>query len=165
MEVSTLELPIHKHPLYPSTRFLHARCEGCRVRGHIYGGYRCNDSGCYNNANPGGWFHKECGESPSEINHPSHPEHPLTFNAKTELESYDFHDHPAVYYNDKKASPRCRACHQRGGMSQHMLSCDDCDFALDFRCFNLPRVVKHKDDEPPLSLCYGEDPNGKTLHV
>ncbi|CAF1727882.1 hypothetical protein Bca52824_059532 [Brassica carinata] len=83
MEVSTLELPIHKHPLYPSTRFLHARCEGCRVRGHIYGGYRCNDSGCYNNANPGGWFHKECGESPSEINHPSHPEHPLTFNAKT----------------------------------------------------------------------------------
>lgn len=83
----------------------------------------------------------------------------------SELESYDFHDHPAVYYNDKKASPRCRACHQRGGMSQHMLSCDDCDFALDFRCFNLPRVVKHKDDEPPLSLCYGEDPNGKTLHV
>ncbi|CDY41709.1 BnaA09g15370D [Brassica napus] len=78
----------------------------------------------------------------------------------SELESYDFHDHPAVYYNDKKASPRCRACHQRGEMSQHMLSCDDCDFALDFRCFNLPRVVKHKDDEPPLSLCYGEDPNG-----
>ncbi|RID44925.1 hypothetical protein BRARA_I01688 [Brassica rapa] len=561
MEVTALELPIHKHPLYPSTRFLYARCEGCRVRGHIYGGYRCNDSGCYNNANPGGSFHKECGESPSEINHPSHPEHPLTFNAKTgykrchlcgrlirsgyccaichfvidmacaqkpppppaiehpmfhehsvvrtkeaplmdpckickclidegypyecltckdvfhldcvnqsrevnhsshsshilefftseslpenaektcilcgeesenvlyhcskcnfsicidckrnpppltvqhtkthrhtlsllarrvsftcnvcgmqgdrspysciqcsflvhrdcidlprvininrhdhrisltdhigrrgnlkcgvchqsvnqycggytcstcpdfvvhsscptkhrvwdgvelqgipeeevippfkvvgdnliqhfshenhilrlesdgtstrdektrceacvspvysdpvysceqcgfilhktcanlprkkrlpfrniqfklyapdmdsyeafecyacktmfsgfrykayrisidvrcgtfsELESYDFHDHPAVYYNDKKASPRCRACHQRGEMSQHMLSCNDCDFALDFRCFNLPRVVKHKDDEPPLSLCYGEDPNGK----
>uniref|UniRef100_M4EGL9 DC1 domain-containing protein n=1 Tax=Brassica campestris TaxID=3711 RepID=M4EGL9_BRACM len=84
MEVSALKLPIHKHRLYPSTRFLYARCEGCRVRGHIYGGYRCNDSGCYNNANPGGWFHKECGESPSEINHPSHPEHPLTFNAKTD---------------------------------------------------------------------------------
>lgn len=48
-------------------------------------------------------------------------------------------------------------------LSQHPLSCDDdCDFALDFGCFNLPRVVKHKDDEPPLSLCYGEeDPNGK----
>ncbi|CAH8381962.1 unnamed protein product [Eruca vesicaria subsp. sativa] len=78
----------------------------------------------------------------------------------SELESYDFHDHP-LYYGDKNASPRCRAC-QRGEVLQKMLACDDCDFELDFRCFNLPRVVKHKDDEPPLSLCYGEeDPNGK----
>lgn len=56
----------------------------------------------------------------------------------------------------------CGAC-QRGRMLPTKLACGDCDdFALDFRCFNLPRVVKHKEDEPPLSLCYGEeDPNGK----
>ncbi|CAH8381974.1 unnamed protein product [Eruca vesicaria subsp. sativa] len=78
----------------------------------------------------------------------------------SELESYDFHDH-LLYYGDKNSSPRCRAC-QRGELSQKMLACDDCDFELDFRCFNLPRVVKHKDDEPPLSLCYGEeDPSCK----
>ncbi|WZZ86895.1 hypothetical protein YC2023_115474 [Brassica napus] len=48
-----------------------------------------------------------------------------------------------------------------GQMLPMKLACDDCDFALDFGCFNLPRVVKHKDDEHLLSLCYGEDPNGK----
>ncbi|KAL0793671.1 hypothetical protein Bca101_065048 [Brassica carinata] len=78
----------------------------------------------------------------------------------SELESYDFHDHP-LYYSYKKMLQSCGACPQGGEVLQDMLSCDDCDFELDFRCFNLPRVVKHKDDKPPLSLCYGEDANGK----
>ena len=122
MEVSTLELPIHKHPLYPSTRFLHARCEGCRVRGHIYGGYRCNDSGCYNNANPGGWFHKECGESPSEINHPSHPEHPLTFNAKTGY----------------------KRCHLCGRLIRSGYCCTICHFATYSSNYMLPTWIPTK---------------------
>lgn len=78
----------------------------------------------------------------------------------SELESYDFHDHPAVYYSYTELLRRCGAC-LGGQMLPMKLACDDCDFALDFGCFNLPRVVKHKDDEHLLSLCYGEDPNGK----
>ncbi|VYS59745.1 unnamed protein product [Arabidopsis thaliana] len=68
----SVDLPIHKHPLYHSSRFINGRCRGCKQTSPIYSGYRCNDSDC-NHV----WYHKECGESLPEINHPSHLEHPL----------------------------------------------------------------------------------------
>ncbi|KAH0905142.1 LOW QUALITY PROTEIN: hypothetical protein HID58_044645, partial [Brassica napus] len=65
-------LSIHEHPLLPSAMFIVGKCDGCRVRGLMYGSYYCNKANCFC------WFHKDCAESPLEINHhPSHPEHPL----------------------------------------------------------------------------------------
>ncbi|XP_018456222.1 uncharacterized protein LOC108827344 isoform X1 [Raphanus sativus] len=122
MEVTALKLPTHEHPLYPSTRFLIVSCEGCCVRGRIYGGYRCNESDCYNKGDDGVWFHKECGESPSEINHPSHPEHPLTFSTEIDLED-------------------CRLC---GGLTTSGYCCAICDFVIDLACVQKPL--------PPLAI-------------
>ncbi|KAJ0231574.1 hypothetical protein HA466_0298620 [Hirschfeldia incana] len=177
MEVSAaLKLPIHEHPLYPSARFLLARCQVCWVKGQIYGGYRCNESDCYNNLTGGGWFHKECVESPSEINHPSHPQHPLIFTAirgynpchlcgvlvssgyccaKCELvmhlacaqkpppplaiEHPLFHEHSLV--RTKKSyitCPTCKICKTRiEGYAYECLTCKDVLFHLD--CVNQSR--------------------------
>ncbi|XP_013584619.1 PREDICTED: uncharacterized protein LOC106293488 [Brassica oleracea var. oleracea] len=69
---SIYKLPIHEHPLLPSTQFTFSTCDGCHVRGFMYGYYFCNEASCYS------WNHKECAEAPLEINyHISHPEHPL----------------------------------------------------------------------------------------
>jgi hypothetical protein len=38
---------------------------------------------------------------------------------------------------------------------------DDCRFAICFKCATFPQVVKHRVDDHPLSLCYGEKASGK----
>lgn len=38
---------------------------------------------------------------------------------------------------------------------------DGCKFALEFKCATLPQVVKHRVDDDPLTLCYGEKACGK----
>ncbi|CAH8360807.1 unnamed protein product [Eruca vesicaria subsp. sativa] len=179
MELSALKHPIHKHLLYPSTQFLFADCEGCRVGGFIYGGYRCNESKCYNDSV---WFHKECVESPLEINHPCHPEHPLFFTEQIGwktchlcgveyirggyccaicgfvidmacslkplpppvIEHPMFHEHSLV--RTKKtvyAYPLCKICNN-GINEEHAyecLTCRDVNFHLD--CVNQSREVDH----------------------
>lgn len=72
LEIQSVKLPIHNPPLHPSSRFIKSRCHSCGVQSCFYGGYRCNDYECVHV-----WFHKECAESPQDINHPSHPNHPL----------------------------------------------------------------------------------------
>ncbi|CAH8273438.1 unnamed protein product [Arabidopsis lyrata] len=53
----------------------------------------------------------------------------------------------------------CNGCNMWG---TRMLMCieDGCGFFLCFKCATLPLVVKHRVDDYPLSLCYGEKANG-----
>ncbi|XP_010485025.1 PREDICTED: uncharacterized protein LOC104763339 [Camelina sativa] len=102
-----VNLPTHEHPLFPSARNVAFTCKGCHVEGIGYGGYKCNDYYC--NA----WFHKECAEAPSEISHPSHPQHQLSL-------TNDHGDHPCDLCGQKFLSP----CY----------SCSTCQFALDLAC-------------------------------
>ncbi|CAF1939756.1 BnaCnng44600D [Brassica napus] len=41
---SIYKLPIHEHPLLPSTQFTFSTCDGCHVRGFMYGYYFCNEA-------------------------------------------------------------------------------------------------------------------------
>ncbi|KAF8055797.1 hypothetical protein N665_1286s0007 [Sinapis alba] len=124
---------VHKHPLLPFTRFVFGSCKGCGFYGNIYGGYRCNELGCGDDA----VFHKECGEASQEINHPSHLNHPL------KLFSHD------VEYS-------CSLC---GGWGFPFgYSCSVCDFKLDMVCATqsspLAILAKPSVHEHPLELCH-----------
>ncbi|KAG7619347.1 DC1 [Arabidopsis suecica] len=72
--------------------------------------------------------------------HPSHPDHPL-------------------YYISPEMEEVCNGCNMSG---TRMLRCieDGCGFVLCFKCATLPQVLKHRVDDYPLSLCYGEKANG-----
>ncbi|KAF3560649.1 hypothetical protein DY000_02010887 [Brassica cretica] len=79
-----------------------------------------------------------CGSISEPFVHPSHPEHPLYY-IPTE--------------NDDKI---CNGCNIQ---KRHVLRCieGDCRFKLCFKCATQPKVVKHRVDDHPLSLCYGEE--------
>ncbi|CAF1715277.1 unnamed protein product [Brassica oleracea] len=104
--------------------------------------FRCD--ACYRRSN--GFMYKDgdkmldvlCGSISEPFVHPSHPHHPLYY-IPTE--------------NDDKI---CNGCNSRKG---YVLRCieDDCIFVLCFECATLPKVVKHRVDDHPLSLCYGEE--------
>ncbi|CAH8314546.1 unnamed protein product [Eruca vesicaria subsp. sativa] len=116
------KLPIHEHPLFPSAMFIKRKCAGCQVVGVMYGGYFCNEAHC------NGWFHKDCAESPLQINHHlSHPEHPLVLS---------------------KMSPReygtpCEICGQ--DILAACYSCPTCEFKVDLICGTKPSppVIEH----------------------
>ncbi|CAH8386486.1 unnamed protein product [Eruca vesicaria subsp. sativa] len=109
----------HDHPLFPSARFVNTYCGGCHEKETIYGGYYCNELKC-----PYWFFHKKCAEAPLEINHPSHPQHPLQLTSKAQdglcnlCESYNF---PPFY------------------------SCSTCLFKVDLICGMklLPSAIEH----------------------
>ncbi|CAH2065282.1 unnamed protein product [Thlaspi arvense] len=130
MDTSSKKLPIHKHPLFSSSRF-HGHCDACtNTQGEYYGGYRCNDSDC-NLV----FFHKECAESPSEINHPSHPEHPLKLT----------HDPPRSM---------CDLCGKNIYVAEapYFYHCSICDFNVDTSCArkpSFPLVVPHPNPQEP----------------
>ncbi|CAH8273124.1 unnamed protein product [Arabidopsis lyrata] len=73
--------------------------------------------------------------------HPSHPYHPL-------------------YYNSTEEDKFCNGCNR---VEYRMLGCieNGCNFFICFGCATLPQVVKHRVDDHPLSLCYGEKARGK----
>ncbi|XP_033136784.1 uncharacterized protein LOC103836770 isoform X2 [Brassica rapa] len=75
-----------------------------------------------------------CGSITEPFVHPSHPEHPLYYIPTGEL---------------------CDGC---SNIERRMLRCveGDCEYVLGFKCATLPQVVKHRIDDHPLSLCYGE---------
>ncbi|XP_013610984.1 PREDICTED: uncharacterized protein LOC106317760 isoform X1 [Brassica oleracea var. oleracea] len=79
-----------------------------------------------------------CGSISEPFVHPSHPHHPLYY-IPTE--------------NDDKI---CNGCNIQ---ERHVLRCieGDCGFVLCFKCATQPKVVKHRVDDHPLSLCYGEE--------
>ncbi|KAG7579763.1 Zinc finger PHD-type [Arabidopsis thaliana x Arabidopsis arenosa] len=104
-----VELPIHKHPLLPFTRFSRDKCKVCGSYGYIYGGYRCNEFGC-----PEYVYHKACAESLPEINHSSHPDHPLKL----------------LPSDEESACSQCRLMFKDG----YNYICSICDFKLDLCC-------------------------------
>ncbi|CAN6861351.1 unnamed protein product [Brassica oleracea] len=78
-----------------------------------------------------------CGSISEPFVHPSHPQHPL-------------------YYIPTEKDGICNGCNIQ---KRNVLRCieDDCGFVLCFECATLPKVVKHRVDDHPLSLCYGEE--------
>ncbi|RID43261.1 hypothetical protein BRARA_I00130 [Brassica rapa] len=78
-----------------------------------------------------------CGSISEPFVHPSHPHHPL-------------------YYMPTEDREICNGCNRK---ELRVLRCIeiDCVFVLDFKCATLPQVVKHRVDDHPLSLCYGEE--------
>ncbi|EOA20133.1 hypothetical protein CARUB_v10000421mg [Capsella rubella] len=83
-----------------------------------------------------------CGSVSEPFVHPSHPQHPL-------------------YYIPSKEIRTCNGCNNR--LSYPVLTCIEsgCDIVLCFHCATLPQKVKHRVDDHPLSLCYGEEAIGK----
>ncbi|KAJ0265073.1 DC1 domain-containing protein [Hirschfeldia incana] len=82
-----------------------------------------------------------CGSVSEPFVHPSHLHHPL-------------------YYMPTEKGKICNGCNT---WEPFVLICieGDCGFVLCFRCATLPQVVKHRVDDYPLSLCYGEEASGK----
>ncbi|KAG7557437.1 DC1 [Arabidopsis suecica] len=82
-----------------------------------------------------------CGSVSEPFVHPSHPHHPL-------------------YYIPSVGKKFCNGCDNR---VSHALTCIEsgCEFLLCFNCATLPQVVKHRVDDDPLSLCYGEKASGE----
>lgn len=76
---------------------------------------------------------------------------------------------PRLYIHESHAhslyfiSPQCGFCKGCSKHSRYVFRCirTDCEFALNFKCDVLPKTVKHKYDEHPLSLCYGERAGGQ----
>ncbi|XP_010548809.1 PREDICTED: uncharacterized protein LOC104820136 [Tarenaya hassleriana] len=87
----------------------------CRKEGWIYDGYRCSECRDFT-------AHKECAESPPEIDSPSHPQHPLKLLVSKE---YSFQSHDCD----------CCGVQLLSGMVYH---CSVCDFWLDIYCARLP---------------------------
>ncbi|CAE6250463.1 unnamed protein product [Arabidopsis arenosa] len=134
MATTAVNLPIHEHPLFPSARCMQGECDGCHVNGLMYSGYFCNEPYCYV------WFHKECAEAPAEINHSSHPQHPLLLT------------------NDLRDGP-CDLCGQK--LSPPCYSCSTCEFKVDLTCGMKPSppAIEHPlcHDHPVVFLKIREE--------
>ncbi|EOA14327.1 hypothetical protein CARUB_v10027503mg [Capsella rubella] len=142
MDKTAVNLPIHEHPLFPSSRTIEGECDGCHVNNYIYRGYFCNEPYCYI------WFHKECAEAPREIiNHSFHPQHALLLT------------------NDPRDAP-CDLCGQE--LSFPSYSCSTCEFKVDLACGMKPSplaiehpmchdhplvFLKVREEKVPCELC------------
>ncbi|CAA7024236.1 unnamed protein product [Microthlaspi erraticum] len=82
-----------------------------------------------------------CGSVSEPFLHPSHP-------------------HPLYYVSLDRVNEICNGCNEN---ASPVLKCveEDCVFVLGFECATLPQVVKHRVDDHPLSLCYGEKATGE----
>lgn len=68
------------------------------------------------------------------------------------------HPHPLLYLGKDVFGhfKSCQGCNKLG--STVVIGCIKCDFFLDFRCATLPlTVIRHRYDDHPLTLCYGEE--------
>ncbi|RID43309.1 hypothetical protein BRARA_I00176, partial [Brassica rapa] len=78
-----------------------------------------------------------CGSISEPFVHPSHPHHPL-------------------YYMPTEECKKCKGCNYYDYRELRCIE-GDCGFVLCFKCAIIPQVVKHRVDNHPLSLCYGEE--------
>ncbi|XP_019058699.1 PREDICTED: uncharacterized protein LOC104819099 isoform X2 [Tarenaya hassleriana] len=108
-----VKLLTHNHPLHRSYQPSRL-CSLCRREGWIYDGYRCSECRDFKS-------HKECAESPPQIESPSHPQHTL----KLILMSRD---------TDNKYCDCC-GVELLSGVAYH---CSVCDFWVDTSCVRLP---------------------------
>ncbi|KAI3743757.1 hypothetical protein L1987_56823 [Smallanthus sonchifolius] len=107
-------------------------CSGCK--GTLIGkGYSCYEPNCNFH------LHESCFHLKREIQHKSHPEHPLNLL-------------PFAPYNNKNSEFTCNACFGTGkGFTYH---CSVCKFDLHISCASLPETVKRPDHEHTLKLFY-----------
>ncbi|XP_058227178.1 uncharacterized protein LOC131335711 isoform X2 [Rhododendron vialii] len=117
MELQTLPLN-HPHPLIicEKTKNIEVICHGCKqsCKGSFYVCLHCR---CI--------LDKSCAKWPQQIDHPFHPNHPLTLLVK--------HDHD---------SSRCNACGKE--LQGLIFYCSECEFGLDLLCAALmPPRIKH----------------------
>ncbi|CAF1820172.1 unnamed protein product [Brassica oleracea] len=120
-------LPIHDHILKPSS--FSVDCTGCSETKNDADGYFCFECNFY--------VHKECAESPLEINHRSHS-HPLKLR---------WCGPPG--YSDK----RCCLCGETLGLLVY--HCSTCNFSLDTACarkHEIPSIDYPKAHEHRLHL-------------
>ncbi|KAK1401300.1 hypothetical protein POM88_000905 [Heracleum sosnowskyi] len=104
-------------------------CSGCDE--NITGlAYVCKDNQCDFN------LHKSCFDLPQEIRHNSHPKHPLRL----------------IISPDQNNGYTCNGCHKKGFSFTY--NCRICNFDLHTDCASLPKTVKRKDHEHPLTLYY-----------
>ncbi|KAF7126545.1 hypothetical protein RHSIM_Rhsim11G0053300 [Rhododendron simsii] len=104
-------------------------CHGCKqcCTGPVY---FCPQCLCF--------LEKSCAEWPQQIDHPFHPNHPLTLLVK--------HD---------PGSSQCKACGKR--LQGLIFYCSECEFGLDLLCATLmpPQINQHQQlgHPHPLTLC------------
>ncbi|KAF8018903.1 hypothetical protein BT93_H3714 [Corymbia citriodora subsp. variegata] len=141
--VMTAKYAFHEHELklyYPIGHWDECEfCAGIMEEGTL--AYRCFSRRC--------WFriHKSCSQQPSELEHPSHSLHPLTF-----------------CFPPPDENIRCRGCYQRISgepilgvpiSGTFAFSCKECNFYLDAPCAKKP-TLKHPFHEHHLFYIKGK---------
>ncbi|XP_042045101.1 uncharacterized protein LOC121791133 isoform X1 [Salvia splendens] len=116
MEKKIVDCVDHEHPLILTENVSKVgtpSCYGCGIPViDLELAYSCTVKNCSNRI----ILHKKCGELPSQILHPKHPEHPL----------YLFDNHPVL-------SQDCDICMCDIG-KELAYRCSSCDFDIDLRC-------------------------------
>ncbi|XP_010528308.1 PREDICTED: uncharacterized protein LOC104805437 isoform X2 [Tarenaya hassleriana] len=138
--VEEVNFPFHEHPLHRSGGY-GLKCHGCRQPGYTEDGYRCSE--CYGKF----FIHKECAESPLEINHSCHPQHPLNL-----VGFLDFN--------------QCHLCH--GDVWTVGYRCSTCDLWLHTSCSRIPTshtIQKPEAHEHSLTLLMEVGKTRFTCHV
>uniref|UniRef100_A0A1J3FMA5 Putative nucleoredoxin 1 n=2 Tax=Noccaea caerulescens TaxID=107243 RepID=A0A1J3FMA5_NOCCA len=123
--------PSHNHPLrvFKAQEEDEIICSGCELE--LTGqAFKCTKSDCDY------FLHKSCIDLPREINHKSHPDHPLTL----------LHSSP---YGQAYT---CDACGQYG--SAFTYHCSECQYDVHVGCAFIPEIVEREDHEHTLTLIY-----------
>ncbi|KAA8521021.1 hypothetical protein F0562_011691 [Nyssa sinensis] len=115
----------HKHALIlrEKERTHETFCDVCR-RIIVGSAYDCEQRKCDFS------IHRSCAKFPQQIQHPFHPQHPLTFLAS-----------PPPDDDSKKSD--CSACGMIGW--EFIYHCSDCQFSLDVACAALTPTKDHQD--------------------
>ncbi|KAK3006437.1 hypothetical protein RJ639_015482 [Escallonia herrerae] len=104
-------------------------CNGCAqliVASNSY--YRCSQISC------DFFLHTVCTELPDEVQHPCHPEHPLSFHPKSAAESI------SIFV--------CNLCETYCNGFRYR--CELCEFDLDLRCASVTDTIEHEAHRHPL---------------
>ncbi|KAK2994064.1 hypothetical protein RJ640_010693 [Escallonia rubra] len=104
-------------------------CNGCAqliVASNSY--YRCSQISC------DFFLHTICTELPDEVQHPCHPQHPLSFHPKSTAESISL-------FSCDLCTTYCNGFRYR---------CELCNFDLDLRCASVPDTIEHEAHRHPL---------------
>ncbi|KAF5760982.1 putative chromatin regulator PHD family [Helianthus annuus] len=118
-------------------------CSGCEDN-LIGKGFSCSEPNCNFH------LHEPCFHLKNEIQHKSHPGHPLKLL-------------PFSPYNNKNREFACSACFGNGrGFTYH---CSVCEFDLHVQCVSLPETVKRADHEHALKLFYSCPVKGEEFTV